>query len=52
MIQLTLPDQKVLEFSKGVTSLEVAQSIGAGLAKASLAGKLNGELVDPNLFSY
>jgi threonyl-tRNA synthetase len=46
MIQLTLPDQKVLEFESGITALEVAQSIGAGLAKASLAGKLNGELVD------
>lgn len=46
MIQLTLPDQKVLEFEPGVTSLEVAQSIGSGLAKATLAGIVDGEMID------
>ncbi|MCB1198548.1 MAG: threonine--tRNA ligase, partial [Deltaproteobacteria bacterium] len=46
MISLTLPDQKILEFDKGVTSLEVAQSIGSGLAKATLAGMINGEMID------
>ncbi len=46
MIQVTLPDQSVRSFEQPVTALEVAASIGAGLAKAALAAKLNGQLVD------
>ncbi|MCB0272524.1 MAG: threonine--tRNA ligase [Bdellovibrionales bacterium] len=46
MITLTLPDKKELHFEKPVTSLEIAQSIGSGLAKASLAGMVNGQLMD------
>lgn len=43
---ITLPDGSRREFSKPVTVAEIAASIGAGLAKAALAGKINGKLVD------
>jgi threonyl-tRNA synthetase len=43
---ITLPDGKKLTFDKPVSVAEVAQSIGAGLAKAALAGKVDGKLVD------
>lgn len=43
---ITLPDGKKLEFSSPVTVQEVAAKIGAGLAKAALAGKVNDKLVD------
>ncbi len=46
MIQITLPDSSVREFASPVTVAEVALSIGAGLAKAALAGKVDGKLVD------
>jgi threonyl-tRNA synthetase len=46
MIQITLPDGSQREFSAPVTVGEVAASIGTGLAKAALAGKVNGKLVD------
>jgi threonyl-tRNA synthetase len=46
MLQITLPDGSLREFSGPVTVAEVAASIGAGLAKAALGGKVNGELVD------
>ncbi len=45
-ISVRLPDGKQLEFSSGVTVLEVAQQIGPGLAKAALAGRIDGALVD------
>ncbi len=45
-ISVRLPDGKQLEFSSGVTVLEVAQQIGPGLAKAALAGRIDGSLVD------
>ncbi len=45
-IELKLPDGKVLEVESGSTVLDVAAQIGAGLAKASLAGKVNGNVVD------
>ncbi len=45
-IILTLPDGKALEFPFGTTSREVAESIGPRLAKAALAGELNGIPVD------
>lgn len=45
-IQLTLPDGKVLTFPTPVTGAEVAASIGAGLAKAAGAVKLNGKMLD------
>ena len=43
---ITLPDGSRREFDRSVTLQEIAQSIGPGLAKAALAGKLNGRLVD------
>jgi threonyl-tRNA synthetase len=46
MIQITLPDSSVREFAAPVTVAEVALSIGAGLAKAALAGKVDGTVVD------
>ena len=46
MIQITLPDGSLREFPEPVTVAEVAASIGAGLAKAALAGKVDGKVVD------
>jgi len=46
MIAITLPDGSRREFDHPVTVAEVAASIGAGLAKAALAGKVDGRLVD------
>ncbi|MGG6462631.1 threonine--tRNA ligase [Solilutibacter silvestris] len=46
MINITLPDGSRREFDHPVTVAEVAGSIGAGLAKAALAGKVDGQLVD------
>jgi len=43
---ITLPDGSQRQFDKPVTVLEVAQSIGAGLAKATIAGRVNGERKD------
>jgi threonyl-tRNA synthetase len=46
MVQITLPDGSQREFPGPVTVAEVAMSIGAGLAKAALAGKVDGKVVD------
>ncbi len=46
MPTITLPDGKTKSFDKPVTGLEVAASIGAGLAKAALAVKVDGETRD------
>ena len=46
MVQITLPDGSLREFPGPVTVAEVAASIGTGLAKAALAGKINGTVVD------
>jgi threonyl-tRNA synthetase len=43
---LTLPDGSTRSFAAPVTLFEVAQSIGPGLAKAALAGKIDDQLVD------
>ena len=43
---ITLPDGSVKSFPGPVTVAEVAQAIGAGLARAALAGKVDGRLVD------
>ena len=43
---ITLPDQTQKSFDRPVTVMEVAESIGSGLAKAALAGKVNDQLVD------
>jgi threonyl-tRNA synthetase len=46
MIIVTLPDGSQRHFSQPLTVAEVAKSIGAGLAKAALAAKIDGQLVD------
>jgi len=46
MINITLPDGSVRPFESAPTVFDVAASIGAGLAKAALAGKVDGALVD------
>lgn len=46
MIEVTLPDGSKREFDSPVTVGDAAASIGAGLARAALAGKVNGKLVD------
>src|SRR5258706_14063507 len=46
MPNIRLPDGSSKSFPQPVTVAEVAQSIGAGLARAALAGKVNGKLVD------
>ena len=45
-ITVTLPDGKQLELAAGATVLDVAAEIGPGLAKAALAGKIDGQIVD------
>ena len=46
MLNITLPDGSQRQFPGPVTVAEVAASIGSGLAKAALAGKVDGKLVD------
>ena len=46
MVNVTLPDGSVRQFDNPVTVAQVAASIGAGLAKAALAGRVDGKLVD------
>ncbi|MBX9586772.1 MAG: threonine--tRNA ligase [Gammaproteobacteria bacterium] len=43
---ITLPDGSQKQFDRPVTVHEIAQNIGSGLAKAALAGKVDGKLVD------
>ena len=43
---ITLPDGSQRSFERAVSVAEVAQSIGAGLARAALAGRVDGKLVD------
>ncbi len=45
-MNIALPDGSVKELAAGATVADVAASIGAGLAKAALAGKVDGALVD------
>ena len=47
-MDLRLPDQRVLSHDEGVTGLDVARSIGTGLARAAVAVKLNGTQIDLN----
>ena len=46
MASVTLPDGSKREYEGPVTAAQVAASIGAGLAKAALAGRVDGKLVD------
>jgi threonyl-tRNA synthetase len=46
MARVTLPDGSALEIAEGSTAKQVAEQIGAGLAKAAVAAKVDGRLVD------
>ena len=46
MPEITLPDGNTKSFDHPVTVAAVAESIGPGLAKAAVAGRVNGQLVD------
>ena len=46
MINITLPDGSVRQYEAPTTVMQIAQSIGSGLAKATVAGKVNGILRD------
>ena len=46
MASITLPDGSVRELPDGSTVAQLAESIGKGLAKAALVGKVDGKLVD------
>jgi len=46
MAKVILPDGSKLEVAYGITVKQLAEQIGAGLAKAALAAKINGQLVD------
>jgi len=48
MIAITLPDGSQRQFDHPVSIFDIANDIGAGLARAALAGKINGMLVDTN----
>ena len=43
---VTLPDGSKREYAQALTVIDVATDIGPGLAKAALAGKINGIVVD------
>ena len=46
MINITLPDGSQRQYPAPLSVAEVAASIGAGLAKAAIAGKVDGKVVD------
>ncbi|MFS0865226.1 threonine--tRNA ligase [Fredinandcohnia sp. 179-A 10B2 NHS] len=46
VVKITFPDGAVKEFPKGTTTEDIAGSISPGLKKKSIAGKLNGALID------
>ncbi|MEO0339574.1 MAG: threonine--tRNA ligase [Bacteroidota bacterium] len=48
MINITLPDGSVRQYDSGITSMQVAESISAGLARNVLSAKVNGEVWDAN----
>ncbi|MFC1755025.1 threonine--tRNA ligase [Thermoproteota archaeon] len=45
-VKLKLPDGSEKKLKQGITALEIAKGIGEGLARASIAAKLNGNLID------
>ena len=49
MPAITLPDGTVKSFDHAVTGMQVAESIGAGLAKATLAARIDGQLADASV---
>jgi len=46
MAKVTLPDGSILEVSDGTTAGQLAEQIGPGLAKAAVAAKVNGQILD------
>jgi threonyl-tRNA synthetase len=46
MIKVTLPDGSVMDVAEGTTAKQLAEQIRPGLAKAAVAAKINGQLVD------
>jgi threonyl-tRNA synthetase len=46
MVRITLPDGSTLEVANGTTAKQLAEKIGSGLARAAIAAKINGQLVD------
>ena len=46
MLEITLPDQSKRKFNKPISIEDLAVDIGPGLAKATVAGRINGVLVD------
>ena len=46
MAKVTLPDGRILEITDGTTAKQLAEQIGPGIAKAAVAAKVNGKLVD------
>jgi threonyl-tRNA synthetase len=46
MVKVTLPDGSVMNVAEGTTAKQLAEQIGSGLAKAAVAAKINGQLVD------
>ncbi|MDA3921217.1 MAG: threonine--tRNA ligase [Salinisphaera sp.] len=49
MPAITLPDGTVKAFDHAVTGMQIAESIGAGLAKATLAARIDGQLADASV---
>ena len=45
-IEVTLPDGSTMAMPEGSTPLDVAEAIGPGLARAALAGKVDGAIID------
>ena len=46
MINITFPDGNVRQYEKGITAMEIAQSISEGLARNVLSATVNGEVWD------
>lgn len=46
MIKITLPDGSVRQYDRGITSMQIAQSISEGLARNVLAAEVNGQVWD------
>tara|TARA_Y100001968_G_scaffold333878_1_gene400476 strand:+ start:34272 stop:36188 length:1917 start_codon:yes stop_codon:yes gene_type:complete len=49
MPKITLPDGNQISFDQPVSTLEIAKSISPSLAKSTIAGKINGQLIDASL---
>lgn len=46
MVKITLPDGSTIEAAEGITAKQLAEQIGAGLARAAVAARFDGRLVD------